>query len=477
MIKKRVPRKHLLLALLLLPPFCLRAQLLIHPSIWPDEYTIRFHIEGINNIIYDPGNLNWKPGLGRYISAIPDNLLYEPAKGKTLCIEQINTTYRIDFTKTDFSASFIDSVFAKGKKLPEQTKLVYDSLGYLKSLQRKSWRAQFLKSFEAANITYQRKNGILTHIGCEMYNKSTNYPKKRLYKYTYSSIYSGNFTGKVTLISSSKNSYTFNSRGSLEQYVRTGKATANGILDCPPCNNVKLTYSWDEKGRPTGNINSPLCDSIVNNNKREHYEKAFDLAKESEKYPLLKIPAVKRWLIKEFDSSGLRLITSGKETYLMFNTNTPVLKLDSSAYPDQEIYYTIKDSFSVTHLVASFSNRVSELPGLLNDTIPYDPEFIPRHIKTEYSQCSITKIYTKPHGLIPSNRIEAFKRSVFPLKNGWKIISYNRNTDSSPYFAIGHTKIRLEDYDSDTLFVDENNLVRYFYFGNTLCKVNWDGCK
>jgi hypothetical protein len=476
MMKKRIPGRHLLLALLLLPTFCTRAQLLVHPYEWTDEYTIRLHIEAIGNILSRHGNLMWKPELGRYVSSIPHNLLYEPAKGKTLCIEKINTAYHIDFTQTDFSAFFIDSIFAKGKKLPEQTKLTYDSLGYLKSLLQKSRRPQFSKSFEEVKVNYQRKNGILIYIGYNTYKNSTNYPNKSNYKYTYSSIYAGDFTGKVKLTSSYQTSFTFNSRGAVEQYLQTGKEFVNGILNCPPCNNLKLTYSWDEKGRPTSNINTPLCDSIVNNNKREYHEKPFDLTKETENYPLLKIPAVKRWLIKEFDSSGLRLITSEKETYLMYNTGTPVLKLDSSVYPEQEIHYTIKDSTSITKLVARVDNRPSNYPDV-NDTIPFEPRFLYPDEETVHLQAYGKSHYSKPHGMIPSYGIEGFKRSVFPLKNGWKIISYNRNSASSPLFAIGHTSIRFENYDSYQLFVDENNLMRYFYFENTLCKVNWEGCE
>lgn len=463
--------KYILLSHLLLTIFSSQAQEEIHYSYWHDEYTIQTHITPYiaNLVAPHQGMKTWDAKQEKYVSYVPDGLTYLPAAGKTLTFKLAIPTHHLTayFAQNwaNFSEAHIDSIFQLGKQV-EAGSLQYDQQGRLTHVYRKSKEHRLTTEKDEVNIRYedtQTGSRLFIELSSNSFNWFAN----------YSSIYVGNIRWRpLRLTSNWKMKCNLHADGMLEHVTSTSRGFANGSVNHGPSDYL-YDFVWDKKGRMLERQYLVRGDSFPKKTENTYVERPFAYDTEAKRYPLLQVPSIQKWLFKNFDHAGLRMVNSqidgSIKTFLMYRTKTLVLKLDTSQYFRQFVYYTLADSVGTFRVKA----EINKMPDL-KDTIPYDSHFKARLIEKQYTPTSVEQIYTQPHGTMLAGRINLYRRSVTPLNDGWKLIRYQRGSAVTMRFAVGYQPpARLDVMHDKYVMVDEQGRVRYYYSYKRLYQIAW----
>lgn len=458
--------RKLLISLTLFTNFCVGQDIIPYYQI-RDEHTIQEHFTRyISNLVggiefqqeWDDKNNIWK-------SYIPKGLTYEMAANKTLnveCAELNYSQYYKLYRPELISEKMLDSIFKLGRDIEIAT-LNYDSLGRLRTMSRVS---KEYRTKEKQDVTINYTNTLSNqHLDISIKRSSFNFFAN------YRSIYVGRIIGRpLRLRSEWKLHYDLDSLGIMRNAVSSYEAFANGRVNTKP-GTTTYQLEWDNKGRLLRKVQESTVDTTSTTYETHLKELPFNYEEAEQKYKLLKVPHLKRW-IQNFDASKLSFVEihahRNEGTYLMYDDQQPLIFFGSGQSPYLFIYDIVSDSVQTNKA----RYQLSKIPDITDSSV-YDPNYKSHVTEVRYTQCSIETYNSRPPGLLDAGRAEAGRKIETPLRNGWKLIKYTRGSDGFTRFAIGYpARVRHDDRYAALLIVDENNFARYYYKNNKLYKIS-----
>lgn len=458
--------RKLLISLILFTNFCV-GQEIIHYSQIRDEHTIQEHFTRyIANLVgsieyqqeWDDSSQVWK-------SYIPKGLTYEMAANKTLNVEcaELNYSQYYKLYKPELiSVKLLDSIFNLGRNIEVAT-LNYDSLGRLRKMSRISKK---YRTKEKQDVTIDYIDTLSNrHLNISIKKSSFNFFAN------YRSIYVGRIIGRpLRLRSEWKLHYVLDSLGIIRNAVSSYEAFANGRVNTKP-GTTTYQLEWDKKGRLLKKVQVSTSDTTTIIHESHLKELPFKYEESEQKYELLKVPQIKRW-VQSFDASKLSFVEihahRNEGTYLMYNNQQPLIFFGSGETPYLFIYDVVSDSMRTDNA----KYQLSKIPDITDSSV-YDPHYKSHVTEVRYTQCSVETYYSRPPGLMNAARAEAARKIETPLQNGWKLIKYTRGSDGYTRFALGYpARIRHDDFYAALLIVDENNFARYYYKNKKLYKIS-----
>lgn len=453
-----VYRIRILFCLLSLSPVNLGAQEVIPFYDHRDEYTVREHFtKYISNLV---GQIEFKKEWSEedqtFRSYLPTGLTFEPFAGKVIDVEtSLLGIERYKLQKPEeLTSHILDSIFKKGKTV-ENTEIRYDSLGRLVKMYRIDTEYR-TKEKQEVNIRYLDTNNQ-HHIYIDQNRNSFTFFAN------YRSKYAGNIIGRpLRLRSSWSLHYVLDEKGIMREAENEYESFANRKVNTIP-GSKHYEFLWDERGRLLERREWSKGDSVPVIVAHEVYENPFDYSEAEKEYEILKVPQIKRWIQLNFEPESLTLVDAEAYkrtgTYLMYDHSRPVLFMHASKYPVHFIYDIIEDSLRTDR--AKYT--LYKVPDV-NDSSVYDPNYRSHVTEVVYTQCSIETNYSRPPGLLDSESVDAFRREVVPMMDGWKMIKYSRGSDTYTRFALGYpARVRHDVIHDKLLFLDTENVVRYYY--------------
>jgi hypothetical protein len=430
-----------------------KCQALMHVANWQDEFTIIAHLpSNINNLVGQIDYLKqWDSINHCYQSYIPNGLAYPKAANQVVHINHRLTKYKLsDYFQqgwATFSAEKMDSILAVNKTI-ESCELNYDSLGRLVLSNRK----------KKENSTKEKTTVSISYLNNEQIDISILNTKFQFFAH-YHSAENGHIRGRPLRQKSLwKLTYHFNKAGQLVEAISHFNQKTNGKKSRSN-NQYMYTMEYDQLGRLTNKMYTAVGDSAVKNTQSTYNSTSFDYDEAVKLYPLLKVPSIKRWL-NTLNANELTLVKSringSFHTTLMLNEHLPLLELTEVEKQLQIIWQYQKDSifdYREKYLIAKIPD--------LNDTVKYNPN--PKSSEIIIKNDVHNDFYQIPKGMIEIYSGDIYRKSTISLKNGWKMVKYQRGSDVNTRFAIGHRPpIRYDTLYDEFIFLDHGNRVRYY---------------
>jgi hypothetical protein len=429
-----------------------------HPSIWPMEYSIQYHItDNFINRYLDRGHSQvWNEDLQRFHSSIYENLSYPEGAGNSYIFEMasleygLNSFFQSDFR--DFSPDQFENYFKKGKKLVKGY-LTYDSVGRITKMARKASPNLNSKQEETVEFVYTPRT-----INIKL--KKTSF----YYFGNYQSSIAGNIRYRpLRLKTDWELSQYMSDIGCTDSVISNFSSYANGRKDFDP-NNSKSKYSfhWDSIGRLTHERVVMSTDSVYLDRRYNYVDRRIDRDALSDNW-IMKSPPIRRW----FDSIK-------EPIYLSKNQGEGSLGfLRSETF--KVFSYLSSSSRSPFRLIDRFHDSISEYKAIYTvyridslDTIPYRPTKL---VDTDLLVQPADEIIQRPPGMIDASA-EVFRRSEIYLDNGWTIIRYQRGSSGSTRVALGFKPWILLDLIYDRfVFVNNEGQAKYVYLYKKLYKI------
>ncbi|MFK7785651.1 MAG: hypothetical protein AB8B56_11075, partial [Crocinitomicaceae bacterium] len=249
------------------------SQQLHHPSVWPTEYNIQYHITHgfINRMVNRGHKQRWDTELQRFTSSIYDHLTFEQGANATVSYEMASLKFALsgyfksDFS--DFSPERFEYYFKKGKKAEKGT-VNYDSIGRITEMGRKSKTSWNSKRKERFSFSYTGST-IKIHLKQITFN------------------YFGNYRGtKINIRYRPVRQKTF---WDLTQYMAQNNCTDSVISEHrnfvnarknfdPEFTRWKYTFTWDSIGRLTHEVITVGADSVYLNVRKNYSDQLLDSA-------------------------------------------------------------------------------------------------------------------------------------------------------------------------------------------------------
>lgn len=469
--------KRALLWLLVLGFLKNTAQLYPHIYSYQRAYTLVNHLsqQGLFNQLYSGENLQeWDTAGGTFRSYIPASLQYKNVAGKTVSVSIVKMEQNPYFFYTaaqqlpEINSRLLDSLF-KNERLIETLQLAYDESGRLTKRSRIVLEYPQYIEKDTTWFSYgKHKDSLVICVRSRTYSRSE--------KGGYSSVYAGDFkTGPVIRVSAGSTILNFNSKDLLSSYSVTHSQYANGIKDYREEDHL-VQFTWNEKGLLLRRFDSIKGKGPAVIKNLSYKEGPFNLETEQGHFLLLKTPAIKRWLKKDFRPGSLSMLylagagdydTDPGGVYIMHNKIVPLMRIENPneqyGQMSSDIFARLQDSSGAYRV----HYHLMKLPDV-NDTLPYTANLSAGFTRPHYTDGT----YTRPHGLIDAASTTMVKQREVVLKNGWKVLVMEKGSDGEKPFVPGLAPfLQIDPSFTEFIFVDPGRQPKYFYENKRLYKI------